>query len=163
MLQKLMGGELDLLVAPLSCPVLARDQAHSMDAPEVAVDECVPGLRIVGRTVGEPEMPAGVVVPRVRLQEGILVPGARLNVSPHAFEHVLVGVDQASSLRQSVLVERVRGHEAHSGRDRDRRQTLCRSAYAAATLFGTTIAQASITSSRISTASIAASRTTAQL
>ena len=48
-----MGGELDLLVAPFGGPVLAGDQAHAVQAAEVAVDEGVPGLGTVAGPVGE--------------------------------------------------------------------------------------------------------------
>ena len=52
-----MGGELDLLVAPLGRPVLTGDQPHPVNAPEVAVDEAVTRLRLVGSALREPEMP----------------------------------------------------------------------------------------------------------
>ena len=44
-----MRGELDLLVPPFGRPVHAGDDAHPVDAPEVAVHEGVPGLRLVGQ------------------------------------------------------------------------------------------------------------------
>src|ERR1700757_1772083 len=47
-LQQIVGGQLDLLVPPLGRPVQAGDDAHPVDAPEVAVDERVPGLGLVG-------------------------------------------------------------------------------------------------------------------
>ena len=50
-LQEFVGGELDLLVVPLCGPVLARDQTHPVNAPEVAVDEAVAGFRLVGRAL----------------------------------------------------------------------------------------------------------------
>jgi hypothetical protein len=109
-LEELVSGELDLLVSPLGCPVLTSDQAHPVDATKVPVDECVSRLGVVVRTVGEPQMPCGVVIPRVRLQEGVLVLSARLDFSPHALEHVLVCVDEPSCVRNGVLVDRVRGH-----------------------------------------------------
>jgi hypothetical protein len=43
-LEEVMGGELDLLVAPFGGPILAGDQAHAVDAAEVAVDEVVPDV-----------------------------------------------------------------------------------------------------------------------
>ena len=49
LLQEVVGGELDLLVAPLGRPVQAGDQADAVDAPEVAVDERVAGLGLVVR------------------------------------------------------------------------------------------------------------------
>src|SRR5262249_34824411 len=67
-LQELVCGELDRLVAPLGCAVVAGDDAGPVDAAEVAVDERVACLRPVVRAVGEPEVPGGVLVPRVRRQ-----------------------------------------------------------------------------------------------
>ena len=71
------------------------------DAPEVAVDERVPGLGLVVGALGEPEVPLGVLLPRVRLQEGVLVVGARLHVAPVAVEHVLARVDELAGLRHA--------------------------------------------------------------
>ena len=68
-LQELMGSELDLLVSPLGGTVLAGDQAHPVDALEVAIDECVSGVGVAARIVGESQMRRGVVVPGMRLQE----------------------------------------------------------------------------------------------
>src|SRR5919106_4163186 len=62
-LQQLVRDELDLLVAPLGCAVVAGDQAHAMDPAEVAVDERVAGLRLVGGALGEPEGPLRVLLP----------------------------------------------------------------------------------------------------
>ena len=81
-----------------------------MDAPEVPIDECVSGLGVVVRTVSESKMPRGVVVPRMPLQERASVVSTRLNVAPHAFEHVLVCVDEPSCLSYGVLINYVRGH-----------------------------------------------------
>ena len=71
-----------VLVAPLGGAVVARDQAHPVDAAEVAVDERVARLGLVGRPVGEPEVPGGVLVPRVRLEERVLVGRPRLDRRP---------------------------------------------------------------------------------
>ena len=49
---------------------------------EVPVDERVPGLGLLGRSLGEPEMPLGEVIPRVGIEEGVLVVGAGLDVAP---------------------------------------------------------------------------------
>ena len=84
-----MGGEFDLLVPPLGRPVHAGDDAHPVDAPEVPVDKRVSGLGLVCRTVGEPEMPLGILLPRVLLQVGVLVAGAGLDLSPVAVGQVL--------------------------------------------------------------------------
>jgi hypothetical protein len=113
-LKKVMRSELDLLVPPLGRSVLTSDQAHPMDTPEIAVDECMPGLGVIGRTVRESQMPGGVLIPRVRLEKVVLVVGTRLNVAPHAVEHVLVGVDQPSRLRDRIFIERVGRHELAS-------------------------------------------------
>jgi hypothetical protein len=105
-----VGGELDLLVPPLRCPVLTGDQAGPMDATEIPIDESVPSLRVVISTVGEPEVPLRVLVPRVRLEEGVLVVGARLSVAPIALQHVLVSVDELSRVCHGELIDRVRSH-----------------------------------------------------
>ena len=52
-LEEVVGGQLDLLVAPLGGPVLAGDQAHAVEAAEVAVDEGVPSLGLVAGAIGE--------------------------------------------------------------------------------------------------------------
>ena len=93
-LQQVVGGQLDRLVAPLGGAVLAGDQPHAVHAAEVAVDERVPRLGLVVGAVGEPEVPLGVLVPGVGLEERVLVVGARLDVAPVAVEHVLAGVDE---------------------------------------------------------------------
>ena len=69
-----MGGELDLLVAPFGGAVQAGDQAHAVEAAaEVAIDEGVPRLGLVGGAVGEGQVPLGVFLPGVGFQEGVLV------------------------------------------------------------------------------------------
>jgi hypothetical protein len=69
-------GELDLLVPPLGRAVVAGDQPGAVQAAQVAVDERVPGLRLVRRALGQPEVPLGVLLPRMPLEEGVLVGGA---------------------------------------------------------------------------------------
>lgn len=120
MLQEVMGGELDLFVTPFGGTVLARDQAHAMDPPEVAVHEAVSSLRLVGRTLGEPQMPVGVLLPRVRIEEGVLVLGRRLDLAPGAFQDVLAARDEISSMCHRPLVEFVGGHDTSSRTDRER-------------------------------------------
>ena len=57
-----MRGELDLLVPPLRCAVVAGDQPHPMETAKVTVDKCV---RVyLSGALGEAEMRA-----RVLLQE----------------------------------------------------------------------------------------------
>ncbi len=53
-LQKLVGGELDLLVAPLGGPVVARNQARPMNAAKVPEDKGLSALGLVRRPIGEP-------------------------------------------------------------------------------------------------------------
>jgi hypothetical protein len=53
---------------------------HPVQTAEVAVDERVARLRLLRRTLGEAEMPGGVLVPGVCLQERVLLPCARLHV-----------------------------------------------------------------------------------
>ena len=47
-----------------------------------------------GGALGQAEMPGGVLLPGVRLEERVLLPCARLHVLPTRAEHVLAGVDQ---------------------------------------------------------------------
>jgi len=103
-------GELDLLVPPLRCAVVARDQPHPMETTKVAVDERVARLGLVSRALGEAEMPARVLLPGVRLQERVLLTGARLHVLPPRTEHVLAGVDQPLRVPDRVPVHHIGGH-----------------------------------------------------
>src|SRR6266511_5241310 len=73
-LQELVCCQLDLLVPPLRSTVVAGDQPHPVQTAEVAVDERVARLRLLGRALGEAKMPGGVLLPGVRLQERVLVP-----------------------------------------------------------------------------------------
>src|ERR1700684_1962868 len=107
-----MSGQLDFLVPPLRGPVLARDQAHAMNAAEVPVDERVPGLGLVAGTVGQAQVPLCIVIPRVRFQEGILIAGPGLAVAPVTVEHVLARADELSRSGHSTLVDRVSSHQA---------------------------------------------------
>src|SRR6476620_4280816 len=109
-LQELVGGELDLLVPPLGSPVLTGDDAHAMQTAEVAVDEGVPGLGVVFGAIGQPEMPPGVFLPRVRFQKGVLLPGAGLDLTPIAVEHVLSAVDELLCPRHGIWIHRIRSH-----------------------------------------------------
>ena len=72
-----MRCELDLLVPPLGGTVVAGDQPHPVHAAEVAVDERIPRLRLLGRALGETEMPIRVFFPGVRLEERVLLTCAR--------------------------------------------------------------------------------------
>ena len=104
-----MRSELDLLVPPLGGAVVAGDQAHPVQPPEVAVHERVARLRLVGGALGQPEVPERVVLEGVCLQERVLLAGAGLHVLPARAENVLVGVDQPLRVRDCVLVQRVGG------------------------------------------------------
>ena len=57
-----------------------------MDAPEVAVNEPVSSFRLVIGSLGEAQVPGGVVIPRMRFQEGGLVLGTWLDIAPLALE-----------------------------------------------------------------------------
>jgi hypothetical protein len=73
-----VGGELDGLVAILGGPEVAGDDARPMDAPEVADDERVAALGLVGRPIGQAQVPGGVSIPVVLGKVGILVVGVGL-------------------------------------------------------------------------------------
>jgi hypothetical protein len=62
-LQQVIGSALDRLVPPLGCPVQARNDAYAMQAAEVPVDERVLRLGVIGRPLGQPEMPSRVLLP----------------------------------------------------------------------------------------------------
>src|SRR5215211_6970446 len=64
-----------------------RPDPHAVHAAEVAVDEGVAGLGPVGRAVGEAQVPGAARVPRVLLEEVVLVRGRGLNASPLAAQH----------------------------------------------------------------------------
>jgi len=72
-LEQLDCCKLDLLVPPLCGSVRAGDQPHPVDPTEVAIDEGVARLRAVLRAHGQAEVLFGVVVPRARLEVGVLV------------------------------------------------------------------------------------------
>jgi hypothetical protein len=64
-LQEFVGCQLDFLVPPLGCAVVAGNKPHAVQPAEVAVDERVAGLCLVWSAFGKAEMPGGVLVPRV--------------------------------------------------------------------------------------------------
>src|SRR6266508_4621174 len=109
-LQELVCCKLDLLVPPLRGTVVVGDQPHPVQTAEVAVDKRVARLRLLGRTLGEAEMPGGVFVPGVRFEEFVLLPCARLHVLPARAENVLACVDQLLRMPDSVRVQCVGGH-----------------------------------------------------
>ena len=81
-----------------------------MDPAEVSVNKRVPGLGVVARTVGEPQMPPGVFVPRVRPQERVLIAGPGLDLAPIAVQYVLAGIDQLPRVRHGLRVHGIRSH-----------------------------------------------------
>src|SRR5918995_4067572 len=83
-LQQLVGGELDVLVAPFRSAIHTRDQPRAVNPAEVPVDERIPGLGLVGDTVGEPEVPLGVLVPGVVREERVLGVRTGLDLAPVA-------------------------------------------------------------------------------
>src|SRR5438309_11502112 len=56
-LEKPMGCELDLLVAPLRCTEMAGDDSRPMDAPEITEDEGIAGLGLVRGAIGQAHVP----------------------------------------------------------------------------------------------------------
>src|SRR3954452_3513161 len=106
-LEQVMGGQLDLLVPPLRGSVEAGDEPHAVDATEVAVGERVARLRPVSRPFGERQEPPGVLVPRMRLEERVLLLGPRLRVAPVAAQDVLARVDELPRAGDAPLVDDV--------------------------------------------------------
>jgi hypothetical protein len=74
-----MRRELDLLVPPLRGAEVDGDDPRSMHPPEVAEDERVAGLGVVGSALGQPEVPRPELRPGMRLEEAVLVIGTRLD------------------------------------------------------------------------------------
>src|SRR5262245_27863444 len=128
LLQQSVGGSLDFLVPPLGRAVEAGDQATSVQAAKVAVHERVSRLGLVGGALGQPEEPARVLLPRVFLQEGVLVAGLRLDVAPVAVQHVTPGLDELASPGDAAPVHGVGSHEPPHTRSRvvrSERRTAC--------------------------------------
>ena len=109
-----MRREHDVGVLPLGRPVVAGNQAHSVQPTEVAEYEGIARLGLIGRTVGECKVPGRVLAPTVILEERILLGRTRLDVPPPAAYPVPLGVDQLSGLGDTPLVHSIDGH----GRDR---------------------------------------------
>src|SRR5829696_7021130 len=94
MLQEIVSCELDLLVPPFRGAVYA----------------CVTGLRLIRGALGKAEVPGGILLPRVALQEGVLGISAWLHVTPIAVQHVLPGIDQPAAEVYYGLVQCVPRH-----------------------------------------------------
>jgi hypothetical protein len=104
-----VGGELELLVAPLGGPEVARDDATAMDAPQVADHEVVASLGLVRGSLAQAKVPLRVLIPRVPLEVRVLLGCVRLDLLPATPEDVPPGVDEASSMGHRLLVDHVRG------------------------------------------------------
>ena len=100
-----MRGKLNLFVAPFGRPVLAGDQPCSVDAAKIAINERVSAFGLVSRFLVKAEVPFGVVVPGVAVEEGILVRRLRLNFTPVTFENVLACVDQPASVSDCAFID----------------------------------------------------------
>jgi hypothetical protein len=111
-LQKRVCGQLDLFVSKLRSPILARDESRPMDTAEVPVDKGVAALGLVGRSLGQAEVPVRVLAPGVFFQELVLVLRARLGFAPIAFEDVLARVDETPRVSDCTLVDRICGDDS---------------------------------------------------
>jgi hypothetical protein len=94
-LEQVVSRKLDLLVTPLGGPEVAGDDPGPVHPAKVATDERVSRLGFVGCSLREPEMPLGILAPRVVLEEDVLLFRPGLDLAPVAVEHVLAGVDEA--------------------------------------------------------------------
>src|ERR671931_32865 len=100
---------------------MASDDAHSVQAAEVAEDEGVAAFGVVGCALGKPEVPGAVLEPGVGLEVASAGGGAGLHVAPAAAQDVAAGVDQLAGVLHPGFVDRVLRHRAmvaHSGRPR---------------------------------------------
>src|SRR5688572_7264398 len=117
MLEKTMSRKLDLLVAPLGRSEVTRDDPRAVDALEVPEDERVASLRLCLRAVCQAQVPAGVVGPRVPLQERVLVVGSRLDFAPVAVDDIPAGIDQAPGVCDGAPVQLVGWHRRSGSRN----------------------------------------------
>jgi hypothetical protein len=115
-LQEVVRCEFDFLVAPLRSSVMASNQPRSMEAAKVAVDERVPGFRLVRSAFRQAEVPLAVLLPRVRLEERVFVLCCRLDISPIATKHVLAALDELLGASDRPLVDGVRGQGPRNSR-----------------------------------------------
>jgi hypothetical protein len=102
--------KLDLLVPPLRGTVVAGDQPHPVQTAKVAINKRIAPLRLLVRAVSTAEMPGGVLLPGVRLQERVLLLCSRLHVLPSRAGHVLARIDQPLRVPDRVLVHGVGRH-----------------------------------------------------
>jgi hypothetical protein len=104
-LEEIVSGELDVLVTPLCGAIDAGDPLVRWIRRKSPVDKRVAGLGFVCRSLGQPEMPCGVVLPAVGVEERVL--GIRIGwTSPQLLSSTywrrdqLAGVATASSLTE---------------------------------------------------------------
>jgi hypothetical protein len=102
-----VGGDLDLFVLPLRGPLVARDQAHAVQATEVAEHEHIARLRALRRLARGARRRTH---PSCALEKRVLLGGTRLDVGPASAHPVLTGVDQCSGLGHAALVDHVLRH-----------------------------------------------------
>jgi len=105
-----MRRELDILVSPFGRAIDACDEARSMDAAEVAEHERVTCLGLVGRALGQAQMPGGISIPAVPLEVGVLRCRVRLDDTPIAIQHVLLAFDELPGVVDARLIQRIRRH-----------------------------------------------------
>lgn len=105
-----MSRQFDLLVAPFGGPVHAGNQTRAVDTFEVAVAEAVPRLGLLARPFSEAEVPLGILVPGVGLEECVLGGRAGLHVSPVAVHNVLASVNEPSCPGHRAIVKQVSSH-----------------------------------------------------
>src|SRR5439155_19516424 len=76
-----------------------------MDPSEVAEHECIARLRPVGRSIGQAQVPDGVLVPGVGPEEAVLVISLGLDLAPVAVQDVLPRVDELSRVSDGPSVQ----------------------------------------------------------
>src|SRR6185436_10387668 len=65
---------------------------------------------LVTWSLGQAQVPRGVLVPGMRPEESVLVDGTRLALAPVAAEHVPPGLDELASVLDRGLVHGIGGH-----------------------------------------------------
>jgi hypothetical protein len=96
--------QLDLFVAPLGGPIDACDECRAVNSPEVACHERVSGLRLIGSAFSQADVPCRVLLPRVVLEERVLVVGRRLHAAPVRVEHILPVLNEPLEMRNRILI-----------------------------------------------------------
>ena len=96
-----MRCELDLLVTPLGRPVVAGDEAGSVYAAEISVDERIPRLRLVGSAFRQAKMPLPVFVPGVIPKKCVFCVCLRLS-SPQSLSRTYCRLRMSSRARATA-------------------------------------------------------------